>query len=345
MPQDLNETYSTVLGRLKRESQDRDLLRLALLWLSVAVRPLRLSELNEAVVVEDGDTHIAKDSRFDAPELLIDIANGLLEYDPDTQIVSIGHSSIKAFLTSDWIKSSPASDFAFDEDSAHKAVMNTCLTYLSFPRFGVGCTHVRDAVHEEYPLLNYAARSWPLHIRDLQQDEWTKIQTFLVTRFLPRSGNYAWWVQTITGGVDEQVIRFSHPLYYASSFGYTALVEAILRFDDEVDLEVPGGRAGSIALQVACFRRRLDVARLLVDAGSNPLALDGSRLREEDVGFSALSWAVENGWTKLAAEMRRKWAPSSNADRRLHGFRPRGVIPYRSRGPVASTGRACSGQG
>ena len=72
----------------------------------------------------------------------------------------------------------------------------------------------------------------------------------------------------------------------------------------------------------------LDVARLLVDAGSNPLALDGSRLREEDVGFSALWWAVENGWTKLAAEMRRKWAASSNGDRSLHGFKPKGVFPH-----------------
>ncbi|KAK3903637.1 hypothetical protein C8A05DRAFT_43162 [Staphylotrichum tortipilum] len=304
MPQDLNETYCSTLGRLEKGSQDRELLRRALLWLAVAVRPLRLSELNEAVVVEDGDTHIDSDSRFDSPGLLIDIANGLLEYDPSSQTVSLGHSSIKAFLTSDWIKSSPASDVGFDDETAHKAVMNTCLTYLSFSRFRDGCTEVYDLMYEEYPLLGYAARSWPLHIKSLQQDDWTKVQSFLSTRSLLGAGNYGWWIELITGaGLDEDVVEDTHPLYYSSSFGYTGLVEAILRFDDTVDLEALGGRADSTALQVACFRRRLDVATLLVVAGANPLSLDGTLFEEGDVGFSSLWWAVENGWTELAVDM------------------------------------------
>ncbi len=331
MPQDLNEVYNSALGHLRKGSQDRELVRRALLWLAVAVRPLRLAELNEAVVVEDDDTHIDDDSRFDTPELLIDLANGLLDYDPSSQTVSLGHSSIKTFLTSDWIKSSTASDFALDEETAHAAVMNTCLTYLSFSQFRAGCLQAHQPLwmyEEEYPLLTYVTQSWPLHIKGPQRDNWTKIQSFLSTRFLPGAGNYGWWIGIITAGeVHKRIIQGSHPLYYSSSLGYTELADAILRFDKAADLEAPGGRADSTALQVACFRRHLGVAMLLVEAGANPLTLDGTVFEVGDVGFSSLWWAVENGWTELAADMIKRWAPNSNVDKILHGSRLRGISP------------------
>ncbi len=304
LPQDLNETYSSTLGRLSKGSQDRDLLRRALLWLAVAVRPLSLPELNRAVVFEDDDTQLDDDLRFENPELLIDISHGLLEYDPSSQTVSLGHSSIKAFLTSDWIKSSAASDFAFDEESAHKVVWNTCLAYLSFSRFQGGCTEYYDPTDEESPFLKYASVNWPLHIKNPKRDDWARIQAFLSTRSLPGAGNYGWWIDAITRGeVDEDVVQDSHPLYYASSFGYTGLAEAILIFDDAVDLEARGGRGDSTALQVACFRQKLGVANLLVDAGANPLTLD-------TLGSSSLWWAAENRWTELVAKMKEKWAPA-----------------------------------
>lgn len=70
-----------------------------------------------------------------------------------------------------------------------------------------------------------------------------------------------------------------------------------------------------------------DEEALLIDAGSNPLSLDGSWSNEGDMGFSSLWWAVEIGWTELTAEMIKKWAPNSNADEILHGSRPEGVYP------------------
>ena len=333
MPQDLNEIYSSALGHLRKGSQDRELVRRALLWLAVAARPLHLWELNEAVVVEDGDTDIDGDSRFDNPELLIDLANGLLEYNSSRQIVSLGHSSIKAFLISDWIKSSAVSDFAFDEEAAHTAVMNTCLTYLSFSRFRAGCrqpSQLSRMFQEEYPLLWYATLAWTRHVKAPQQDNWTKIQSFLSTRSLPGAGNYGWWIAAITHGMaDQNTIQNSHPLYYASSFGCTELVDAILRFDHTVDLEAPGGLGGSTALQVACFRWQLEVAQLLVSAGANPLTRDRNALEDEDgdAGVSSLWWAVEYGWTELAANMMNKWAPGLKVDEILHGSRLKGTPP------------------
>ncbi len=349
MPQDLNEIYSSALGHLRKGSQDLELVRRALLWLAVATRPLYIWELNEAVVVEDGDTDIDGDSRFDNPELLIDLANGLLEYNSSKKynsykkIVSLGHSSIKAFLTSDWIKSSTVSDFAFDEETAHTAIMNTCLTYFSFLRYRAGSLRpfqISQMSQEECPLLWYAALSWTRHIKAPQRDNWIKIQSFLSTRSLSGLGSYSWWIAAITRGmVDKDTIHNTHPLYYASSFGHTGLVDAILRFDPTVDLEAPGGLEGSTALQVACYRQQLEVTNLLVSAGANPLTQDRATCQEGDVGVSPLWWAVQHGWTETVATMIHKWAPGSEVDEVLHGLRPEGASPDSGEGRAVSSSR------
>lgn len=122
------------------------------------------------------------------------------------------------------------------------------------------------------------------------------IQKFLSTRSRANGGNYGWWIQFIAGGLQPEVIARTEPLYYAASFGYTFLVKTILNFDKNVDLEAPGGRHGSTALQVACFRRHKETSRVLLEAGANTLTLDGSPI---DGGFSALSWAKVNDWNEI----------------------------------------------
>jgi hypothetical protein len=112
-----------------------------------------------------------------------------------------------------------------------------------------------------------------------------------------------------SGGHWATAYLCSDPLYYAASYGYTALVEAILRFNDDVNLEAADGRAGSTALQVACFRRQLGAATLLVRAGANPLTLDGSLIEGDFQGFPALWWVVQNGWTELTELTRDMWLP------------------------------------
>ena len=100
----------------------------------------------------------------------------------------------------------------------------------------------------------------------------------------------------MAGDLPLQIVERTEPLYYAASFGYTSLVTAILEFDQPVNLEAPGGRQGSTVLQVACFRKRWDVSRLLVEAGADPFSIDGSPV--EGV-LSAYWWAEANGWDDI----------------------------------------------
>ena len=302
MPQNLNESYERVLARIPADSPDRLLLQRTLLWLSYATRPLDLLELADAVVLEDGDRDIDSDSRLPSPEILVDIAQGLLVYEKDWGLVSLAHSSIKTFLTSTWIQTSRVADFALDEVHAHNTLMKKCLTYLCFPKLGDGAylTDWTIETMDRYPLLAYATHNWIHHIKTVAEEDWKQIQSFLATRSLPEGGNYCRWIRSVIKvqlSPPLRTIRKTSPLYYAASYGFTGLVKAILEFDQSIDLEEHGGRYGSTALQVACYRRQWEVSKLLVEAGAEPFSYDvGSHT-------TAFTWASLNGWVKLTELM------------------------------------------
>jgi hypothetical protein len=324
MPQNLNETYKRVLTRLHTDSPDRILMQRTLLWLSFATRPLHLLELSDAVVLEDGDTDLDSDSKLHLPEVLVDLAQGLIDYDRESMLVSLGHSSIKTFLTSAWILKSSVADFALEESKAHKTIMWKCLTYLCFSEFKNGCGQsalVCETKTNRYPLLAYAAHNWALHVRDVNDEDWQHIRDFFSTIVLRNGGNYGWWLQCTLGSLPHQIVQQTSPLYYAASLGYTSLVKTILDFDQSVILEKPGGRQGSTALQVACFRKQREVSRLLVQAGANSFSPDGSPV---EGGLSAFFWAQANGWEDIM-ELMTKSAAARGVQAQQRVYKPSSV--------------------
>jgi hypothetical protein len=293
MPSNLNEVYAQSLGAHISDTNHRKYMRKMLLWLSFATRPLHMDELSEAIVVEDEDEDLDAYSRIRDPRFLLRLGQGLIEHDESTGLVSLSHSSVKACLTSDYIQTTEASDFFIDEEDAQKTILCTCLTYLRFKPFSVGLNGpdgMFDDFTRRYPLLSYAARNWPFHIRKQGKDTWNDINSLLSTQKMAGGGNYAFWIEYIAGNLSPMVVLRTSPLYYAASFGYNRLVATILANTEHLKLEQPGGRAGSTALQVACFRRQRRAAKLLVKAGANPFSPDHGS------GFSALFWARSNEW-------------------------------------------------
>ncbi|XTI92171.1 hypothetical protein V2W45_1421691 [Cenococcum geophilum] len=306
MPRSLNETYAMLLNRIPISSPDRELLHRCLLWLSFAARPLKLAELAEAVVLEHTDENVDSDCRLHSPEALFDVSQGLFDLNIDSGLVTLAHSSVKAFLVSDWIKDSSVADFSLNNTIGHSEIMRFCLIYISFSEFSGGYGEPRELLHwrfMKYPLLEYVAKNWTLHAATVSPGDWNRIKAFLDTRYHPNGGHFGWWLQCIGVAVDPDIIRRSQPLYYCASFGLTNLVKAILDNDPSIDLEAPGGRVGSTALQVACFRKQRDVTVLLVEAGSDAFSLDGSGLGG---GFSSYFWAKANGWDDVVKLMEAK---------------------------------------
>ncbi|KAM7215162.1 hypothetical protein V8F06_009480 [Rhypophila decipiens] len=342
LPRDLNQTYSQLLSRIKSK-RGRTFLRRALLWLCYASRPLRLTELNEAIVIEEGDTDIDDECRLlDNPNFLIDLAQGLLELNTQPgegePTVFLSHSSIKTVLTSDWIKTSTAAEYGFDKCTAHRYIMQTCVAYLTFlPTTGSDLfTFMR--LRTEYPLLCYASHGWAWHVRNAVHTDWLAIERLLYAQSQPSlsrtdaverrlDDHYLAWVQLITGGtVQNEIINTTHPLYYASSLrGCRGESQAMLKYDKSAipNLETKGGIAGSTVLQAACYRRQLGVATVLVEAGANPLSSDITFVKDATEGKSAYTyglpsvwWAVENGpeWAPLVSRMIELWAPDEDVN-------------------------------
>lgn len=333
MPRDLNESYERILRQFdsgaSRQRHFQKYMQRTLLWLCFATRPLRLAELSEAIIIEEDDTGLDNDSRLLNPQILLSLGQGLFIYDKVTELITLGHSSIKTFLTSESIHKSSAAKFALSGPEAHGTIMRACLTYLRFKCFKVeaGRTiHSYTTLTEEYPLLAYASHNWSLHIKSLDTTSWCHIATFLETRKLPNSGNYGFWIQYIAGSLPSDVIQNTSPLYYAASFGYDLLVSVILSFEKPLNIEQPGGRHGSTALQVACYRQQRKAVELLVDAGANPFSPDGSSL---DGGFSSHFWAKSNGWDDLAERMTEKGKEKGLAKRRVfHGRFSEAIARY-----------------
>ena len=318
MPHDIDEAYERVLAQflssMPASTRHNMYLYRALVWLSFATRPLRLTELNEAVVVDDDEDNLEDDARFQRPDILLRLGQGLFEYQTETGLVSLSHSSIKTFVTSRRIQSTKAAWFWMSESDAHQVILMTCLTYLQFNHWGRKATRSTisyNKIATEYPLMSYAAQCWPYHIRDDGTSSWSRISAFLATKEQPGGGNYGFWIQYMAGGLSAEIIQMSPLLYYAASFGYASLVTAIIAHKKDIDLEQRGGRSGSTALQVAAFRRQRDVVKLLVEAGADPFSVDGTGL---DGGFSSFFWAEENDWHDILELMVRCGA--------ANGFQP-----------------------
>jgi hypothetical protein len=321
MPSDLNEVYRRILCRHDSDTAYRTYMRKTLLWLSFANRPLLLEELCEAIVVEEGDVDLDEYSRLHDPMMILRLGQGLFELDKRSGHVALSHSSVKTFLTSAYIRTTDAVEFALDEVEANNTIVRVCLTYLRFTVFALG-SRIRpdtsnsryssaslkkplleahnDVALSDYPLVQYAAENWPLHVRDGGKHVKQDIYSFMSTKTKAYGGNYALWIRHIAGVIPLDVVLQTSPIYYAASFGYADLLSALITSSHPPNLERPGGRFGSTALQVACFRKQHNTARLLVEAGANPFSLDGSGVNG---GFSAFFWARQNGWEDITELM------------------------------------------
>lgn len=299
MPDNLNETYSRILQSRNSNNTYRKYVRKMLLWLSFANRPLHLTELCEALVIEEGDVDIDASNRLHDVNMILRLGQGLVVLDDASGYVTLGHSSVKTFITSSFARAH-ATDYALDERDAHIEILRTCLTYLRFHPFELRPEGTFKALSAKYPLLSYTALNWPLHVRDAGKHTRREIDGFLSTINHAKGGSYAFWIEYVAGGLPPRVLLRTSPLYYAASFGFTELLSSLIATSQPLKLEQPGGRHGSTALQVACFRRQRKSVEILVEAGANPFSPDGSGL---DGGFSSLFWAKENGWDDIVELM------------------------------------------
>ena len=299
VPGTLEQTYRNILARITKD--ETHMAKMALFWLCFSLRPMRFSELCEAVIIPKDGLEITDEMRLLRPRALLRICGSLISYDPVTTRTVLAHSSVRQYLTSEAISTSDVSEFYFDEAIANTEIAVRCINYLNLPVF-------RSGYCSSYHLLMQRFKDWPLlpYLADLLFDHLsyitlegpieTALLYFFETHSQPRGGNFGAWVQAFTPGATEN-IETSTPLYYASRFGLLRLVKLILALEGTKNLEAPGGVYGSTPLHVATWQGRTKVVRELLKAGAN------AREVNQD-GKPGLLWAVKYGFVQIERMLR-----------------------------------------
>ncbi len=286
----MDTTYEALLSRIDGE-EDKGLTREILELLAFSFRPLDLDEVCEYLQITPGMMTLDESKRLTNPKDVLSICGSLLYSSGGT--ITLAHHSVKSYLVSDI--GGDAAYCQLNASEAHRNIAKKCLAYLSLEEFSSGpCTDkfgIEDR-YRRYPLLGYATQQWARHtqkLEDLGEPLWSVLKPFLFSADEGR-GNFLAWVQLLIP--ESKNIARTPPLYYAASFGLTAVVKYLL--EAGTDTEVRGGRCNATPLNIASYRGYADVVKLLLDHGADPYAVD-----EDIPGYNAIQWADFNNHGKV----------------------------------------------
>lgn len=126
----IHKTYSSPGGEAKFH-----IMCAAFRWISVARRPLRLDELEEAVSLRPEDTYLHTDRiPRDVGGRLMSACGNLAVYDEEENTVSFAHHTVKQFLLSSQQHENVIPSI-IDLKRGEEDVGNMCLAYLGFSDF------------------------------------------------------------------------------------------------------------------------------------------------------------------------------------------------------------------
>ncbi|KAJ7836853.1 hypothetical protein B0H13DRAFT_1490074, partial [Mycena leptocephala] len=118
--------YKEVMQRINQQSEDdKKVAHSALAWISNAKRLLRVSELREALAVEQGTSGLDPENLLNMT-IVLSVCAGLVVIDPAEDVVRLVH-----YTTEDYLNHTQEIHFP----TAQTDITTTCITYLSFKVF------------------------------------------------------------------------------------------------------------------------------------------------------------------------------------------------------------------
>ncbi|KAJ7144576.1 ankyrin repeat-containing domain protein [Mycena epipterygia] len=170
MPSDLEHTYNEIVGRIDRQPDEhKKIAWLILSWITNAKRPLRSSELKEALAVEPGAKELDPENLLDM-DTILSVCTGLVVLNKGDDIIRLIHYTTQNYLERVQSRLFP---------HAQTLITTTCITYLSFPIL-LDSTDNWE-LRWRHPLLDYAVRYSLIHARGQpESDIRDTILSFLV---------------------------------------------------------------------------------------------------------------------------------------------------------------------
>jgi hypothetical protein len=272
----LEESYSRNVLRISES--DVPFAYQTLIWLTYALFPLKLTALAEAAILEPNTMAVDDESRLSDPTDISDICGMLASYNDLSDEIQLSHHSVREFLSINC-----KTPFSLPEKRSHQMIAECCISYLLNPDFQAGAMaspQLLRLAFTKYPLLAYAARTWPEHVLRSGAEE--ALQSLILRLRNPEpSPHFYLWLQIIlyysVHGFQIPGARPDYnptPLNYASSYGLYYTVKSLI--DSGADLNVRAGQYGEIAYHAACWRQHPQIVRLLLEAGIDTTIQDNN---------------------------------------------------------------------
>ena len=156
------------------------------------------------------------------------------------------------------------------DEAAHLSISEDCITYLlEVDKYEApDCRCDRDGISrlsDIYPLALYAGYQWYIHASIAEKC--SDYDVGVAMKFYHNERAVLIWrlVRDPDHGLGGVLDKMPPPIYFASRWGLTKLVSALL--DDGVDVNEQGGGFGN-ALQVASYHGHDNIVELLLDKGA-----------------------------------------------------------------------------
>jgi Ankyrin repeats (3 copies)/Ankyrin repeats (many copies) len=292
MYEQILKTYERILREIRIPNRGRA--RQLLHCVATAVHPLRLEEIAEVLAIDFNTEGILPKLnpswRWEDPEEAVLSACSslvIIVKDGDSRVVQFSHSSVKAFLTSNWLAKPirDVSNYHIQRETANSILTQACLGILLQFDDRVD----RDNI-EEFPLARYAAQYWATHAR--VSDASSRIKDGVECLFdvdKPYFSTWLWIYNEDRGGRSMSTMGPTKPeavpLYYAARLGFQDLVEHLIAEYPE-HVHAKGGREMT-PMHAAASGGHANILRLLQGHGADV----GSRNKYGETPLHGASWS------------------------------------------------------
>lgn len=155
LPTGVTEVYNDILDRIGEKGADAKQFAMRVLSLIFyAARPLRMTELREALSVREGDRELNEQFMLH-PSAILQVCQSLVTYEERNDVVRFTHYSVQEFLAGCKLLS-------------HDVAAKACLASLEFDMLEKGSySQIPLLLHQDGPVtfLRYALEFWGFHAK------------------------------------------------------------------------------------------------------------------------------------------------------------------------------------
>jgi ankyrin repeat protein len=276
------------MKRIELQSADNRNLALRLLpWIVHAFRPLRLTEIQHAMAIDDlepKDRLVSHDS-LTPQDILVDVCAGMLRVDEKSGIVRLIH-----YTTQKYFEGNGSDHFP----RAHYDIGVRCMKYLSLDVFGEGYCPTDELYKrrlEENPLLDYAVKHGMNHIHEGNEQDAQDAALGLLLDDVKLSSSSQ--VLLVEGdrydGYSQHFLRKKfHGVHFTAYLGVKDIMIKLLSENPKVNPDAKDDNEQTPLSWAAAKGHRAVVETLLATGKVEPDAKDNG-------GRTPLSWAPSLG--------------------------------------------------